>query len=608
MDGLDEYKELAVKKVHFLDTKSDNAPNTEKEEFVPIINYSNTILNKKETIKKIEKKPKKVIKKKKNFARKNKPKKVESTTKKGNRERKTNKIKKVKPNRVQNPVKKSIVKKNPAIRSHKPSKKTQKGKNPKKSTTKKSIQNNTSINNDSSMSEVEFKYDSESDSNSIDLNSNQPKRINSHFHRGSENNNRKSIINAFKKKNKIGRKSFYRTLDFDNKKQKVSRNDVVKNKQKSMILENQKKNKYNESTPNSSKTQKNLEKKINNLLYQSQVPKKTSFKSKTNLHQLKNQLNQKKENEAFTTPPSANLKKIYKKPKRSSLTSISQIKSGDANEKKDTVVKKKAQPWKTSIKDQIQKLKEGLDAKAFIVYESISDTILLSNNPDEVREMASLTKIMTCYTTLKFCSKHLISMKDEYFIVTPKAAGMNGTSADLMSNTYVSIEDLLRGLMLPSGNDAAICIAENIGRLIRLQTDSISNFQIYSGYDSLQPDFLNFIKLMNQNAQELELHNSHFANPHGLNHVNNTSTCEDLLKLSLEAMKLPKFQEIVKTVEYTGMFMKKTFNCVGRSNTENITDKSKIDLKRKEILKAIEEDEKKKRQNELMMLKSKAEM
>jgi hypothetical protein len=127
--------------------------------------------------------------------------------------------------------------------------------------------------------------------------------------------------------------------------------------------------------------------------------------------------------------------------------------------------------------------------------------------------------------------------------------------------------------------------------MIRLKTDSILNFNIYSGYDSLQPDFLNFINLMNLHAQELGLENSNFANPHGLNHVKNTSTCEDLLKLSLEAMKLSRFQDIVKTVEYTGSYMKKTYNCVGRNNNENLTDKNIIDSKRKEILKGIEEEE-----------------
>lgn len=82
------------------------------------------------------------------------------------------------------------------------------------------------------------------------------------------------------------------------------------------------------------------------------------------------------------------------------------------------------------------------------------------------REVASLTKIMTCYTVLNLIKKFNISEKNTMVVISENAANITGTTADLIAGDTLSIWDLLFGLMLPSGNDAAIALAEYFGQLL----------------------------------------------------------------------------------------------------------------------------------------------
>lgn len=75
------------------------------------------------------------------------------------------------------------------------------------------------------------------------------------------------------------------------------------------------------------------------------------------------------------------------------------------------------------------------------------------------REIASLTKIMTALCTIEICQKYNMNLRGTYFKVTHWASSVIGTSADLQENAWMTIEDLLYGLMLPSGNDAALVLA-----------------------------------------------------------------------------------------------------------------------------------------------------
>lgn len=136
--------------------------------------------------------------------------------------------------------------------------------------------------------------------------------------------------------------------------------------------------------------------------------------------------------------------------------------------------------------------------------------------------IASTTKILTCIIALENCSLN------EIVTVSKKAATISGSTLGLSSNMKLSMNDLLYGLMLRSGNDCAIAIAEHI-------SGSIENFSI----------------LMNQKASSLGLTNSNFVTPHGLDEPNHFSTAYELAIITDYALKNPKFLEIVSSKTYT---------------------------------------------------------
>lgn len=132
--------------------------------------------------------------------------------------------------------------------------------------------------------------------------------------------------------------------------------------------------------------------------------------------------------------------------------------------------------------------------------------------------MASTTKILTCILALENCSGN------EIVTVSKKASSVSGSTLGLISNMKISINDLLYGLMLRSGNDCAIAIAEHI-------SGSVENFSI----------------LMNKKATELGLQNSNFVTPHGLDDPNHFTTAYDLAILTDYALQNSTFKKIVST-------------------------------------------------------------
>ena len=136
--------------------------------------------------------------------------------------------------------------------------------------------------------------------------------------------------------------------------------------------------------------------------------------------------------------------------------------------------------------------------------------------------MASTTKILTCIIALEN------SKKTDIVTVSKKAASVSGSTLGLKTNMKISMNDLLYGLMLRSGNDCAIAIAEHI-------SGSVEDFS----------------KLMNSKAFELGLHNSNFVTPHGLDNENHYTTAFDLAILTDYALKNSDFKKIVSTKKTT---------------------------------------------------------
>ena len=148
----------------------------------------------------------------------------------------------------------------------------------------------------------------------------------------------------------------------------------------------------------------------------------------------------------------------------------------------------------------------------------------LERNADAKRYPASTTKIMTCIVALEQCSP------DEIVKVGKRATNLSERSSKmgLKTGEQYKLIDLLYGLMLPSGNDAAIAIAEHVGGSVA-----------------------KFAELMNAKAKELGMNGSHFVNPHGLHSDDHYTTARDLSILTAYALENETFAEIVSATEYT---------------------------------------------------------
>ncbi len=162
--------------------------------------------------------------------------------------------------------------------------------------------------------------------------------------------------------------------------------------------------------------------------------------------------------------------------------------------------------------------KPEISAQSAILMDSRSGRILLEYNPYKKLPMASTTKIMTALVALENGE-----LKDKVKIKRDDV-GIEGSSIYLCEGETISLEDLLYGLMLRSGNDSATAIANYIGGSLEGFTD-----------------------MMNGKAKEIGANNTKFMNPHGLHDENHYTTAYDLALITREAMKKDEFKEISKT-------------------------------------------------------------
>lgn len=176
-------------------------------------------------------------------------------------------------------------------------------------------------------------------------------------------------------------------------------------------------------------------------------------------------------------------------------------------------------------KTQIIKLDSSrpyLQGTAGLVADLNSDTILYQKNGLKKLQIASLTKLMTALIIIQ---EHKLN---EIVTVPSEATAVGGSIINLSPNETVTVKDLLSGLLMQSGNDAAATLAIfNAGSI---------------------PDFV--IK-MNQKAKELNLANTSFSNPIGFDDKNNYSTVQDLYVLAKSVYQYPEIRKIAATKEKT---------------------------------------------------------
>lgn len=164
----------------------------------------------------------------------------------------------------------------------------------------------------------------------------------------------------------------------------------------------------------------------------------------------------------------------------------------------------------------------AINSRSCIVFDRNSQMILYGKNEQKQVKMASTTKIMTAIIVIENVNL------EETIEVSKKAANTGGSRLGLKTGDKIKISDLLYGLMLVSGNDAAVALAEHVGGNIK-----------------------GFANLMNEKAKELDLKNTHYESPHGLDSDGHYTTAYELAKLTDYALKNKIFSKIVGTKNYT---------------------------------------------------------
>ena len=164
----------------------------------------------------------------------------------------------------------------------------------------------------------------------------------------------------------------------------------------------------------------------------------------------------------------------------------------------------------------------AVSAKAAILMHADSGRVLYEKNADEHMLIASTTKIMTAIVVLEHCEL------DDLVEVDSRSAGIEGSSMYLKAGESYTVEDLLYGLLLVSGNDAASALALHVA-------------------DSMEE----FAELMNSKAAELGMTESSFKNAHGLDEEGHYSTARDMAKLAAYCIGNEDFARIAGTVSHT---------------------------------------------------------
>jgi D-alanyl-D-alanine carboxypeptidase len=192
-------------------------------------------------------------------------------------------------------------------------------------------------------------------------------------------------------------------------------------------------------------------------------------------------------------------------------------------------------------------------AKSWVLYEMRSGKQISGKRNYKKREMASLTKMMNLITVLEIMQREGLDPAKIRVTATKAACSVTGTTAELKMGAIYTLYDLLFGMMLPSGNDAAYLIAETCGWLLKLSKEGKLEPTIAYHEPTLrglmesngQTAF--YMREMNRLALKLQMVSSNFANPHGLSCTSNYSTAEDLAKLCMYSMRNPLFRSIVYT-------------------------------------------------------------
>lgn len=202
-----------------------------------------------------------------------------------------------------------------------------------------------------------------------------------------------------------------------------------------------------------------------------------------------------------------------------------------------------------------------LYALSACLMDADSGRVLYDKNADEVRAMASTTKIMTLIVALEYANEN------DIVTVSPYAASMPDVQLNIRAGEQYRLGDLYYAMMLESFNDVAVTIAEYIGECYALnQDDRTANTDIKArSYDDSKKYVHTFAKLMNEKAKELGCENTYFITPNGLDaedeNGKHSTTAKELAVIASYAVKNERFNDIIGTRQYSFCEVNGTRNC-----------------------------------------------
>ncbi|CAD8206671.1 unnamed protein product [Paramecium pentaurelia] len=214
-----------------------------------------------------------------------------------------------------------------------------------------------------------------------------------------------------------------------------------------------------------------------------------------------------------------------------------------------------------SVHQAIPSIKHKVSAKRWVMFTKQKNEKCFNKSVGwqefQKGEVASITKIMTCYTTLTYLKEYNIEPDQIKIKIPGHAECIDGTSAFLNAGGILTIKQLLFALMLPSGNDAALVLSFTIAYLMILQKTEIYQYNRYlkGAIIDIEPQIERnkkllkhtFLDQMNKHAISIKMENTNYSSVHGLNDEKNVSCPNDISKLIEKCIQLEVFLEIITT-------------------------------------------------------------
>ena len=169
-----------------------------------------------------------------------------------------------------------------------------------------------------------------------------------------------------------------------------------------------------------------------------------------------------------------------------------------------------------------------VNARAYVLASLDTGEIIFEKNSQEKYDPASLTKLLTAYTTYKYVDDFENTMVTAPRYVYDELYGMNSSTADIRQGEVLSVKDLIYAMLLPSANEAASILADYVGN----------------------GDITNFCMMMNNEARKLGCQNTNFSNAHGLFTDNHYTSAYDMYLIAKACYNIPGFMDIVTTNTY----------------------------------------------------------